>query len=349
MGRISARSSHHIRLLQDVSDETAAMQQLLTCCVPVNSKQLRGDAAGGGDGGPVRFMPRTTKWMSIRLCNTTCRRSSRSSVANCPGNGTTSPCRTSRHGRGPPACGCWRIFGAALLLSTSNRSEAAVGYATMDGDTCGGLAPIAGIDKAFLRIWLRWMETEGPVESGPQPQLACVNHQQPTAELRPPSEHQTDEADLMPYPILDAVERAGIRDKSPPWECLERLGQDFPQYSLAQRATWVERFFRLWCRNQWKRERYAPSFHWTTRISIRRRGVAFRSSPVVTNASYGKCTSGADCDRAAPNATRFAEPDISRHALACGSLGKTDEPRAIALRLIRDLWQSERHWAQAVR
>ena len=38
----------------------------------------------------------------------------------------------------------------ALLLSTSNRSEAAVGYATMDGDTCGGLCPIAGIDKAFL-------------------------------------------------------------------------------------------------------------------------------------------------------------------------------------------------------
>ena len=42
----------------------------------------------------------------------------------------------------------------ALLLATSNRSEAAVGYATMDGDTCGGLSPIAGIDKAFLLQWL---------------------------------------------------------------------------------------------------------------------------------------------------------------------------------------------------
>ena len=49
----------------------------------------------------------------------------------------------------------------ALLLTTSNRSEAAVGYATMDGDTCGGLAPIAGIDKAFLRRWLKWMATTG--------------------------------------------------------------------------------------------------------------------------------------------------------------------------------------------
>ena len=45
----------------------------------------------------------------------------------------------------------------ALLVSTSNRSEAAVGYATMDGDTAGGISPIAGIDKAFLRRWLRWL------------------------------------------------------------------------------------------------------------------------------------------------------------------------------------------------
>ena len=49
--------------------------------------------------------------------------------------------------RGP---GIWLLANVlnALLLTTSNRSEAAVGYATMDGDTCGGLAPIAGIDKA---------------------------------------------------------------------------------------------------------------------------------------------------------------------------------------------------------
>ena len=81
----------------------------------------------------------------------------------------------------------------ALLLSTSNRSEAAVGYATMDGDTCGGLCPIAGIDKAFLLDWLRWLETSGPMGLHPIPALAAVNHVQPTAELRPPSARQTDE------------------------------------------------------------------------------------------------------------------------------------------------------------
>ena len=33
------------------------------------------------------------------------------------------------------------------------------------------------------------------------------------------------------------------------------------EQSLQQLGLWVERFFKLWCRNQWKRERYAPSFH----------------------------------------------------------------------------------------
>jgi NAD+ synthase (glutamine-hydrolysing) len=149
----------------------------------------------------------------------------------------------------------------ALLLSTSNRSEAAVGYATMDGDTSGGLSPIAGIDKAFLRRWLRWMEHVGPEGIGPLPALAKVNDQQPTAELRPLESKQTDEDDLMPYEILDEIERAAIRDKLMPLEVFQRLAARPWPYSREQLGLWVERFFRLWCRNQWKRERYAPSFH----------------------------------------------------------------------------------------
>jgi NAD+ synthase (glutamine-hydrolysing) len=149
----------------------------------------------------------------------------------------------------------------ALLLSTSNRSEAAVGYATMDGDTAGGLSPIGGIDKAFLRKWLRWLETSGPAELGPLPVLRLVNEQIPTAELRPPGEAQTDEGDLMPYDLLDVVERAAIRDKYGPLGVYRLVSQRFPQYSPEQCVTWLERFFRLFARNQWKRERYAPSFH----------------------------------------------------------------------------------------
>lgn len=159
--------------------------------------------------------------------------------------------------------GVWLLANlkGALLLSTSNRSEAAVGYATMDGDTSGGLSPIAGIDKAFLRRWLVWLEKRGPEGLGPIPALSAVNDQDPTAELRPATSKQTDEADLMPYPVLDAIERSAIRDKRMPVEVFQLMRLEFPQYAAAQMGLWVDRFFKLWCRNQWKRERYAPSFH----------------------------------------------------------------------------------------
>jgi NAD+ synthase (glutamine-hydrolysing) len=161
------------------------------------------------------------------------------------------------------APGVWLLANLrnALLLATSNRSEAAVGYATMDGDTCGGLSPIAGVGKPYLRQWLRWLETEGPDGMGPIPVLAAVNAQQPTAELRPSGDAQTDEGDLMPYELLDAIEVAAIRDKHPPLEVFRLMRIEFPDYPGEQLAEWVERFFRLFARNQWKRERYAPSFH----------------------------------------------------------------------------------------
>jgi NAD+ synthase (glutamine-hydrolysing) len=150
----------------------------------------------------------------------------------------------------------------ALLLSTSNRSEAAVGYATMDGDTSGSISPIAGIDKNYLRHWLRWMENEGVGGEIKIKGLHKVNVLQPSAELRPQERNQTDEADLMPYDVLDTIEGCAIRDKQSPQEVLlmirARYGQ---QYSDEQLQLFVERFFRLWSRNQWKRERYAPSFH----------------------------------------------------------------------------------------
>jgi NAD+ synthase (glutamine-hydrolysing) len=161
------------------------------------------------------------------------------------------------------APGAWMLanLNNALLLSTSNRSEAAVGYATMDGDTAGGLSPIAGIDKAFLRRWLRWLETAGPHGFGPIPELSAVNVQAPTAELRPQAAAQTDEADLMPYELLDAIERAAIRDKRTPLEVYRLMRVEFTRYGKAELGAWIERFFLLFSRNQWKRERYAPSFH----------------------------------------------------------------------------------------
>jgi NAD+ synthase (glutamine-hydrolysing) len=159
--------------------------------------------------------------------------------------------------------GAWLIANvkSALLLSTSNRSEAAVGYATMDGDTSGGLSPIAGVDKAFLRRWLRWVEQVGPAGLPPVPALESVTRQEPTAELRPAEAAQTDEADLMPYDVLDFIERAAIRDKRTPAEVYALLRVHMPDTSPLSLVLWIERFFVLFSKNQWKRERYAPSFH----------------------------------------------------------------------------------------
>jgi NAD+ synthase (glutamine-hydrolysing) len=141
----------------------------------------------------------------------------------------------------------------AVLLTTSNRSEGNVGYATMDGDTSGSLAPIAGLSKVFILQWLRWAETALD-QSG----LNAVNNLQPTAELRPLERNQTDEADLMPYAVLAEIERHAIRDRKSPSEVLDLVSDSS---NRAQMTLYVKKFFRLWSANQWKRERLAPSFH----------------------------------------------------------------------------------------
>jgi len=160
-------------------------------------------------------------------------------------------------GRAP---GVWMLANltGSLLLTTSNRSEAAVGYATMDGDTCGGLSPLAGIGKIFLRQWLRVVEKESLCGVEPISALSYVNKQEPTAELRPPGEEQKDEEDLMPYEILDQIQKLAIRDRMSPRQIFEILCDKHPADSS---FAWLERFFVLWSRNQWKRERYAPAFH----------------------------------------------------------------------------------------
>jgi NAD+ synthase (glutamine-hydrolysing) len=143
----------------------------------------------------------------------------------------------------------------ALLLATSNRSEASVGYATMDGDTSGSISPIAGIDKSFLRTWLAWAEAKIPA-------LHQVNSLEPSAELRPLATKQVDEEDLMPYPILNALERWAFYERKSPSECQEVLFLTYgAHFSKEKLSEFAHRFFRLWARNQWKRERYAPGFH----------------------------------------------------------------------------------------
>jgi NAD+ synthase (glutamine-hydrolysing) len=142
----------------------------------------------------------------------------------------------------------------SILLTTSNRSEGDVGYATMDGDTSGSLAPLAGIDKSFILQWLNWAEKELGYQG-----LKWVNTLQPTAELRPLAHTQTDEKDLMPYDLLVTIERLAIRDRKSPTEVYQLLTEDWLEKSALK--AYIVKFFKMWAANQWKRERIAPSFH----------------------------------------------------------------------------------------
>ena len=143
----------------------------------------------------------------------------------------------------------------SLLLVTSNRSEGDVGYATMDGDTSGSIAPIAAVDKLFILNWLVWAEKNLGYKS-----LNDVNRLNPTAELRPLEKAQTDEDDLMPYPVIVEIEKLAIRDKCSPAEVFNVLNKQEIEESALLKIH-IKKFFTLWCRNQWKRERTAPAFH----------------------------------------------------------------------------------------
>jgi len=141
----------------------------------------------------------------------------------------------------------------AVLLTTSNRSEGAVGYATMDGDTSGSFAPIAGLSKVFILQWLKWAEPTLH-HTG----LRFTNSLEPTAELRPLSRHQTDESDLMPYKVLLEIEKNALIDRKSPVEVFQAM---CGAYEPSVLKGYIRKYFRLWSANQWKRERLAPSLH----------------------------------------------------------------------------------------
>ena len=149
----------------------------------------------------------------------------------------------------------------ALLLCTSNRSEASVGYSTMDGDSAGGLAPIAGLSKSFLQKWLSWLTTDAHDFGIPKTAIQKILDLPPSAELKPLSENQTDESELMPYAMLTEIEKLFLTEHKSPQECIEILENQYPEYALKDLEVYVNRFFSLWYRSQWKRERTAISFH----------------------------------------------------------------------------------------
>ena len=88
-----------------------------------------------------------------------------------------------------------------VVLTTGNKSEMAVGYATLYGDMCGGFAPIKDVYKTLVYRLARWRNTVSPVI--PERVLTRA----PSAELR---ENQTDQDSLPPYDVLDAILEAYV-------------------------------------------------------------------------------------------------------------------------------------------
>ena len=143
----------------------------------------------------------------------------------------------------------------SILLTTSNRSEGDLGYATMDGDTSGSLAPISSVDKTFIISWLKYAEAQLGYSG-----LKLVNSLKPTAELRPSEQEQNDEDDLMPYGVMVEIEHLAIRDRNSPVEVYKALRfKKLEDEDLLK--SHIKKFYRLWSQNQWKRERLAPAFH----------------------------------------------------------------------------------------
>jgi len=162
-----------------------------------------------------------------------------------------------------------------LLITTSNKSENAVGYYTQDGDSAGVLAPIAGISKSHI--------IGNPEKEGQVGLMSFLHHDQitlrsgvivridgldevlalkPSAELRQLNDNQKDEDDLMPFPILDEIEDWHQISRLPPKEILQRVHQSRKdRYSLSQMASMVDRYISLFVRSEWKRTKNAVGFH----------------------------------------------------------------------------------------
>ena len=131
-----------------------------------------------------------------------------------------------------------------LLLTTGNKSEYAVGYATIYGDMCGGYAPIKDLYKTEVFALARWRNTVGGVPAG-QVIPPAVIARPPSAELR---ENQTDQDSLPPYDVLDAILLRYV-DQEQSRDEIVAAGFD---------AATVDRMLGLVRTSEWKRHQAAP-------------------------------------------------------------------------------------------
>ena len=145
----------------------------------------------------------------------------------------------------------WANNVGGLLLVTSNLSEAAVGYTTTGGDNQGGYSPIANIPKTLVSRLLGHLARRDGIAA-----LEKVLAMPPSAELAP---DQKDEADLMPYVILDDLLYLFAGRRMSLSDCWRILVCRHPEKDAEQLRSWTAAFGQLFARNQWKREQLPVS------------------------------------------------------------------------------------------
>lgn len=134
-----------------------------------------------------------------------------------------------------------------MLLTTGNKSELAVGYATLYGDMCGGYNPLKDLYKTEVFSLMRWRNKNRPdwVKGGENPVPVRILTKPPSAELR---EDQTDQDSLPPYDILDDILR-GLVDSEISLDELIRRGH---------KPDTVKRIEHLLYINEYKRYQAPP-------------------------------------------------------------------------------------------
>jgi len=138
-------------------------------------------------------------------------------------------------------------FGA-MVLTTGNKSELAVGYCTLYGDMCGGLAVISDLPKTMVYSLSRVANCRNNYAI-PE----SVFEKAPSAELRP---DQKDSDSLPPYDILDGILRLYIE---------ESHGVDEVATELALPVELVRDVVRKVDRNEYKRQQMAPGLKVTSK------------------------------------------------------------------------------------
>ncbi|MGA2496780.1 MAG: NAD+ synthase [Tepidisphaeraceae bacterium] len=135
-----------------------------------------------------------------------------------------------------------------LLLTTGNKSELAVGYCTLYGDMCGGLAVISDVPKTTIYELAEFINRQAGRDLIPRNSIS----KPPSAELRP---NQTDQDSLPPYDLLDAILHRYVEEENSAAEIVKE-GFD---------AATVLRVIKLCDRSEYKRRQAAPGLKVTSR------------------------------------------------------------------------------------